>query len=98
LIATSSGEDVTPQFLAGAEHTLEIAKKHNVCCALMKAKSPSCGNEQVYDGSFNKRLTDGQGAATSELVRQGIPVFNETQLDKLIAFVNEQPLFGVVHH
>lgn len=53
LVTTREGEDVTPQFLAGAEHAMEIAHRHHCCCALMKANSPSCGNHSTYDGSFS---------------------------------------------
>lgn len=47
LITTDADEDVTPQFLSGAEQTLELAHKHGCCCALMKARSPSCGNQEI---------------------------------------------------
>ncbi|MCV6589905.1 MAG: DUF523 domain-containing protein [Marinobacterium sp.] len=90
LITTREGEDVTPQFLLGAELTLELAEAHNICCALMKARSPSCGNDQIYDGNFDGTLVPGSGAAAAELIRSGIPVFNETQLDQLQRFVEAQ--------
>ncbi len=90
MITDRSGEDVTPEFLMGAEKTLELAKKERVCCALMKARSPSCGNTQIYDGSFSGQLVEGSGVAASELLRNGIPVFNEHQLDELLQFVEQR--------
>ncbi|WP_409525879.1 DUF523 domain-containing protein [Nitrincola sp. MINF-07-Sa-05] len=90
LIQTSEGEDVTPQYLAGAEAALELARKHNCCCALMKSRSPSCGNKQIYDGSFSGKLTDAPGVAAAELIRNGIPVFNERQINELITFMEQQ--------
>jgi len=87
LITTSTGDDVTPEFLNGAEKTLELAHKHDCCCALMKARSPSCGNQEIYDGSFTGTLTNAPGVAADELIRNGLPVFNEHQLDALIQFV-----------
>ncbi|EXJ11075.1 hypothetical protein D791_01861 [Nitrincola nitratireducens] len=89
LITTDKGDDVTPEFLAGAEATLDIAKKHHVCCALMKSKSPSCGNNEIYDGNFSNTLIRSPGVAANELIRNGIPVFNEHQIDELIKFVEE---------
>lgn len=89
LITTKEGLDVTPQFLRGAEKTLEIAQREGVVCALMKAKSPSCGNNQIYDGNFTNTLTDGAGVAAAELLRNGIPVFNEKQLPELFAFIED---------
>ena len=87
LITTDEGNDVTPEFLTGAERTLEIAQREGVCCALMKAKSPSCGNQAIFDGNFNNTLTDGAGVAAAELMRNGIPVFNEKQLTELFEFI-----------
>jgi uncharacterized protein YbbK (DUF523 family) len=89
LITTSTGDDVTPEFLSGAEKTLELAHKHDCCCALMKARSPSCGNQEIYDGSFTGTLTNAPGVAADELIRNGLPVFNEHQLDALIQFVEQ---------
>ncbi|MBR9828834.1 MAG: DUF523 domain-containing protein [Oceanospirillales bacterium] len=89
LITTSNGDDVTPEFLSGAEQALELARKHDCCCALMKARSPSCGNQEIYDGSFSGQLITAPGVAAGELLRNGFPVFNELQLDELISFVEQ---------
>lgn len=91
LVTTRDGEDVTPQFLRGAEKTLELARQHNCCCALMKARSPSCGNREIYDGSFSGQLINAPGIAAEELIRNGIPVFNEHQMDELIHFLEQYP-------
>ncbi len=89
-VSTRDGEDVTDQFLSGAEAVVKIAKQHNVCCAIMKSHSPSCGNTFTYDGSFSGELTEAPGVAAAELIRHGIPVFNEHQIDQLIRFVEAQ--------
>lgn len=89
LITTSEGNDVTPEFLSGAEKTLEVAKREGVACALMKAKSPSCGNKRIYDGNFSGNLVEGAGVAAAELMRNGVPVFSEKELPELFAFIEE---------
>ncbi len=89
LITTQEGTDVTPEFLNGAEKTLDIAKREGVACALMKAKSPSCGNQRIYDGNFTNTLIEGAGVAAAELIRNGIPVFSEKQLPELFAFIED---------
>ncbi len=86
-ITTREGTDVTPEFLLGAEKTLEIARREGVACALMKAKSPSCGNKRIYDGNFTNTLIDGAGIAAAELIRNGIPVFSEKELPELFTFM-----------
>lgn len=87
LVTDRNGQDCTPQFLAGAELVIEIARQHGCCCALMKANSPSCGNRTTYDGRFEGRLTNAPGITAHELIRNGIPVFNEQELDQLIEFM-----------
>ena len=42
-VQTKNGIDVTEQFKRGAELALAIAIDKNCLCALLKAKSPSCG-------------------------------------------------------
>lgn len=86
-VTTRDGEDVTDQFLSGAEAVVKIAKQHQVCCALLKSNSPSCGNSFTYDGSFTGQLTEAAGVTAAELIRHGIAVFNEQQIDQLIRFV-----------
>ena len=43
------GEDVTREFIRGAEETLRIAKLFNIKEFIGKSKSPSCGYGQIYD-------------------------------------------------
>lgn len=90
LVTTREGRDFTPQFLAGAEMAMDIALEHNVCCALMKARSPSCGNRSTYDGTFAGTETNAPGITANELIRNGIPVFNENEIEELIEFIDSR--------
>lgn len=90
LVTSQDGEDFTPEFLSGAEQASDIARKHGCCCALLKARSPSCGNRSSYDGSFTGRLISSPGVTAHELIREGTPVFNEEEIDDLINFVESQ--------
>lgn len=82
-VITKTGSDVTDAFVKGAEHALQMCQQHNIKYALLKANSPSCGNKQIYDGSFSGRLIDGQGVTARLLTENGIAVFSELQLDDL---------------
>lgn len=53
-VINKEGIDVTETFIKGAEETLKIAKLYNIKKAILKSKSPSCGNRKVYDGSFSR--------------------------------------------
>ena len=73
-VITRDGRDVTKEFVRGAYAALAEAKRVGANRAILKAKSPSCGMGQVYDGSFSGVLTDGNGVTAALLIRNGIKV------------------------
>lgn len=77
------GKDVTENYNAGAEAALEKAKAFGCTMAILKARSPSCGNGEIYDGSFSGKLTSRDGVAAELLKKNGIQVFTENEIDKL---------------
>ena len=78
------GKDVTDNFRLGAELALERARSFSCSAAVLKARSPSCGSNTIYDGSFSGTLTSGDGVATKLLKENGIDVYTENEIDKLI--------------
>lgn len=84
-VITVKGDDVTAAFKKGAQHALDLCLRHNITHALLKANSPSCGNQQVYDGSFSGELTTGAGVTAQLLQQNGITVYSELQLQTLQA-------------
>ncbi len=80
----SQKADVTAPFLAGAQAALALAKQTGISAALLKARSPSCGNDFIYDGSFTGTLIPGTGVTAALLRMNGILVFNENEMDALI--------------
>ena len=87
IVKNEEGIDVTMNFLLGAKKALDICKEENIKIALLKANSPSCGNINIYDGTFTNNLTDGQGLTARLLKDNEIEVFNETQLKELAKFI-----------
>lgn len=84
-VLTDAGEDVTAAFVAGAEIALRLVRQHGLRVAVLKARSPSCGNTHSYDGSFNGTLVEGEGVTAALLRRHGVRVFNEGQLAEAAA-------------
>ena len=73
-IMTNINTDVTDNYKKGAEETLKLAKLLGAKKALLKAKSPSCGNGKIYDGTFSGILIDGDGITTKLLKENDIEV------------------------
>jgi len=85
-VITISGEDVTTEFKQGASLALQMCQSHNIGYALLKANSPSCGNQQIYNGEFSGLLVEGAGVTAGLLMENDISVFSELQLEQLKAF------------
>lgn len=83
-IITTDQQDVTEEFIYGAETSVELAQDNQCVAALMKSGSPACGNNSVLGGSWSGKPTQGAGVAAQELIHKGIPVFNEEQIDQLV--------------
>ncbi len=74
------GEDVTKEFVKGAEIALEKALKYNVKKAVLKQSSPSCGTKKIYNGKFEDIKIDGMGITARLLAKNGIEVLGEDDL------------------
>lgn len=88
-VLTVDGEDVSAAFIAGAEQALALVERHGIRLALLKARSPSCGNRENYDGSFTGTRVAGEGVTAAALRRAGVRVFSEEQLPELEAALRE---------
>ena len=73
-VLTADGVDVTEAYLQGARHALAVAQTHGATQVILKARSPSCGCGNIYDGTFSGTLTSGDGVTTALLKRHGITV------------------------
>lgn len=81
-VCNTQGRDLTDAFLKGAEKSLEAVKKYRIQYAVLKARSPSCGSGEIYDGTFSGRTAGGDGVAAALLKRHGVTVFTEENLTR----------------
>ena len=83
-VVTRNGGDVTDAYRGGAEEALRLCRLLGCEAAVLKERSPSCGKGQVYDGTFSRTLTDGNGVTADLLAEMGIPVYGESQVEELL--------------
>jgi len=79
-VQNQNGQDLTPEFIRGAQATLALVKLNQPCLIVAKANSPSCGAGKIYDGSFTGGLKNGDGVTTALLRQAGFAVYTETDL------------------
>ena len=72
-----NGADVSDAFIKGAYAALDLAQRFQATHAILKAKSPSCGSDLIYDGSFSGVKIQGQGVTAALLQQHGIIVMTE---------------------
>ncbi|WP_017903271.1 DUF523 domain-containing protein [Pseudomonas asplenii] len=84
-VMTHDGEDVSQAFIDGARQALDLARRHAIRIAVLKANSPSCGSPQTYDGTFSGVKVTGEGVTTALLRQAGVQVFSELELPEAVA-------------
>lgn len=79
-VLTDNGVDVTEAFISGAKMTQQIAEITKTKTAILKANSPSCGSNCIYDGTFSHQKRPGDGVTAALLKQNGIKVITEEEL------------------
>jgi uncharacterized protein YbbK (DUF523 family) len=83
-VIAKDGSDRTSDFIKGAYDTLALAKNAGIKKVVFKSKSPSCGCGKIFDGNFSRNLINGDGVTTALLKQNGIEVYTEDEVDKLL--------------
>lgn len=84
-VVSKAGQDLSSQFRSGAQKTLAIAKIIEVDQAILKSRSPSCGYNLIYDGTFSGNLVQANGITADLLEANGIKIYNEHNFGQSLA-------------
>ncbi len=79
-VVNRDGQDVTDPFERGAALAVEFARKNGCTAAILKSRSPSCGYDRIYDGSFSHTFCSGDGVWAEKLRAEGFELFSEESL------------------
>ncbi|MEQ5125403.1 DUF523 domain-containing protein [Providencia alcalifaciens] len=83
-----TGNDVTQQYQLAAWLALRRAEEEGCVAALLTDGSPTCGVNQIYDGTFSGKTIQGMGVATTLLSQSGVSVFSHSEIDELVQWLN----------
>ena len=78
------GTEVDAAIRTAVGEILEQIKDEDIQCAILKARSPTCGARQVYDGTFSGKLVDGAGVLAQALKDAGYIVLDNEELEETI--------------
>ena len=79
-VTNKDGISVDAEFRAGAERALEIVREKQAELVILQSRSPSCGVNTIYDGSFSGRIIPGQGVFAELLRKNNIKVMDVADL------------------
>jgi uncharacterized protein YbbK (DUF523 family) len=82
-VRTADGTAVTDAYERGAAHALRLAQATGARRAVLKARSPSCGCHETYDGSFTRTRVARPGVTAAMLLAAGIEVVSEDDLEEV---------------
>lgn len=75
-----NGEDVDETFRKGAEKTIETAEKEKPDLIILQSRSPSCGVNEIYDGTFSGKKIPGHGIFAGMAISAGYQVIDVEDL------------------
>ncbi|MDQ3575297.1 MAG: DUF523 domain-containing protein [Actinomycetota bacterium] len=77
---TREGHDVSDAYRRGAEAAVALARAVGAREAVLKARSPSCGCHEVYDGTFTRTKVVGEGITARALREAGLRVRSDEDI------------------
>ena len=82
IVTRRDGVVVDEAIRIAVAQVLEQIKNEDIQCAVLKARSPTCGVRQVYDGTFSGKLVDGAGVLAQALKDAGYIVLDNEELEE----------------
>ena len=80
IVKRKDGISVDKEFRKGAERALKIVKEQNVDLVILQSRSPSCGVNVIYDGTFSKTMISGDGVFVRLLKESGIRAIDVAEI------------------
>lgn len=81
VLINKDGVNVDEPVRSAVARLMAQLQPDEIQCAVLKARSPTCGVHQVYDGSFTGKLVEGSGVFAQALQAAGIRVLDESQIE-----------------
>ena len=77
-----NGNNVDVAMREAVAKAMKLIRKEDIKCAVLQSRSPTCGVNQVYDGSFSGKLIDGSGVFVQALKNAGYQVIDAEDVEK----------------
>ena len=85
VVMDSNGNCVDIAIRGAVTKAMEQIAGEEIECAILQSRSPTCGVNQIYDGSFSRKRISGSGVFAQALKDAGIKVIDVEDLGKLLS-------------
>ena len=76
VLMNRNGNNVDAAMREAVAQAMEMIRKDNIQYAILQSRSPTCGVNQIYDGSFSGKLIPGSGVLAQALKAVGYQVID----------------------
>ncbi len=80
VVMDREGNNVDAALRQGVERAMKMIEKEDIQCAILQSRSPTCGVNQIYDGTFSGTRIDGSGIFAKALQESGYKVIDAEDL------------------
>ena len=84
VVMDSNGNSVDAAIRGAVEKALEQIAGEEISCAILQSRSPTCGVNQIYDGTFSRKRISGSGVFAQALKDAGIKVIDVEDIEKYL--------------
>lgn len=75
------GNNVDAVMQEAVAKAMELIRQEDIQAAILQSRSPTCGVNEVYDGSFSGKLIPGSGILAQALKEAGYPVIDAEDIE-----------------
>ncbi len=83
VVMDEHGKNVDAEFRNAVALALEKIKDEEFDLVILQSRSPTCGVNRIYDGTFSGKLIPGRGLFAQALVQRGYTVVDAEDVSKL---------------
>ena len=81
IVMDENGNNAHSEYVHGVEEALNQIKDEDIDLVILQSRSPTCGVNQIYDGSFRGTLTTGMGLFAKALKQKGYQIMDVEDLE-----------------
>lgn len=89
VVMDRNGNNINLEYRHGVMLALAEIQREDVDLVILQSRSPTCGVNQIYDGSFSGKLISGMGLFAMELKQRGYKVIDVKDIEREINNVEE---------